>query len=321
MFSIIIVDYNTIEKTLKYIQSIKQAVSNNQLVNYVVIQNGDANKSSTYLNTHCVYINEIYKDENGRTIERYNSDDIEFIYCNANENLGYAKGNNLGAKIAKKLFNDEFIVISNNDLIFEEQLDLIAIKQLFDSRPDISIVGPKVVGLKNDAQTPHKKMSALIRLILWQYLMTLGIKKFRNKLDDIIRTESDTECDWVTGCFFYVRSDDFFECGGFDENTFLYYEEPILSARIKGKTYFYINQKVIHNHSQTIKKNLSNVKNNKYCFDSGFYYYKTYTNTSKIVLHLSKATFYICSFLSRIKYTIMKAAKNLYEEHFKNKHN
>jgi GT2 family glycosyltransferase len=44
--------------------------------------------------------------------------------------------------------------------------------------------------------------------------------------------ESSTEVDQVMGAFFFIRTDLFNQCNGFDEQFFVYYEEVDLSKRI-----------------------------------------------------------------------------------------
>ena len=58
----------------------------------------------------------------------------------------------------------------------------------------------------------------------------LGAARFRQ---DVGRERKSEPVNIVGGCFHLVRVDAFSRCGGFDPRTFLYWEEEILSARLR----------------------------------------------------------------------------------------
>jgi GT2 family glycosyltransferase len=216
--------------------------------------------------------------------------------------MGYARGNNLGVRIAQAVWGDFGYIISNNDLVFPQGLDLSVATRLFESNSAIGIIGPAVTTPDGVNQSPQAWASPFRRLIVdyWKRFIAAflkGDKKTRYLLkhcNDVVADAPDGECAWVSGCFFLARGEAFHKAGMFDENTFLYGEEMILSRRMERAGYcvWYSSAlKVIHNHAQTTKKSVSIIAGRELDFRAVWYYYKNYTNTSPLLLTLARWNF------------------------------
>ncbi len=83
------------------------------------------------------------------------------------ENLGFAKGNNLGAEFLNRVIHCEHILFSNNDIIIQPQADLSPLTSILDKNPSVGVVGPAVVGLDGHHQSPHRKVVTAYRQIGW----------------------------------------------------------------------------------------------------------------------------------------------------------
>ena len=95
----------------------------------------------------------------------------------------------------------------------------------------------------------------------------------------------------VKGCFFIIDSKALEKINYLDENTFLYYEENILSQKLKVKGYKTIidNEVIIyHDHEKTIGKNFKNVDKYKIVKQSMMYYEKEYNDASNFQLFILK---------------------------------
>lgn len=293
MYSMIVVDYNTIENTIAYIKRVQEALVTDNKVHYIIVDNGNRTDTVKKLESNFGRGSEENFVETGKNIIRFSSKDATVVYYKANENLGYARGNNIGAKIAEKLFLDVYYIISNNDLIFPEEVQLSHIEKIFKADKKIGIVGPRIVSPRYEIQSPHAKKSAFNKLILWWWIMAIG-GHFSFLIDDICYSQKSSECDWVTGCFFFIKAEAFRQVGMFDESTFLYAEEIILSDRMRAngfRTYFLNELEIVHNHSATIKKHVSALKNAQITFESNYYYYSNYCKTPLGILKFAKINF------------------------------
>ena len=88
----------------------------------------------------------------------------------------------------------------------------------------------------------------------------------------------------VSGCFFCVSGKVLEEVDYFDEATFLYYEEQILSKKLEEKDYQVAvdnNVVIIHNHSVTIDKNINKVNKYKELKKSQRYFVKEYLQATE----------------------------------------
>lgn len=288
MYSVIIVDYKSMNKTIDYIERFREQSINNELNHYIVVDNSPQKQCDIFCGNGYVDKKHIEIDED--VIYVFVKNDEKIYYCFANDNLGYAKGNNLGAKISRALFRDEYYIFSNNDLALKTKFDGEVFNKLFLSNKDIAVIGPRIVGKDGKEQSPHKRISAVIRLIAYYWLYRWP---FRWK-PDYDYNGCSKYCYRVMGCFMIVKAQCFELVGGFDTKTFLFAEEPILSERLLKKhfkTYFYNEWTIVHEHGASIKKIGYVLKSEQWAFDSNCYYYKQYRNVSNVVLFIAKINF------------------------------
>lgn len=285
MISVIIVDYKSIEKTISYIENFKRNIIDNFKYNFIIVDNSPDNGAETYLsaNSKSIVQKRIESDLDLKIFKLYVGD---ICYCYSGSNLGYAKGNNLGAKIATALYRDDFYIISNNDLGFKNKFNFSTFMNIYEQDNQIAVIGPRILGLDSKDQSPYKKIS--VNQMLMAYPWT-RFWPFRSSGDLNIMDRSDY-CYRVMGCFMIIKASAFNAVDGFDPNTFMYGEEMILSERMNSKdfkTYFYIDYEIIHEHGVTVKNTSSILQADKWLFDSLFYYCKEYRNASKLFLKLA----------------------------------
>ena len=119
MVPIIIVDYNSIDKTLQYIRHFSLNCESWEQFIPVIIDNS----LSDYAKIELCKKYKNYKKYN-ITIEKetmmiymFYAEFGKLYYCGTKSNLGYAKGNNLGVKISERLFGSDYYIICNNFFI------------------------------------------------------------------------------------------------------------------------------------------------------------------------------------------------------------
>lgn len=149
------------------------------------------------------------------------------------ENLGFAAGNNLGARHAR----GRMLLMLNPDALpapgaIEEGLTLMA------AHPEVGLGG----GLLIDVQGRHQPSARMFPTLFQEFAVLSGLSakypksRLFGRLD---RTWADPELpariDWVPGAFAFMSADLFREIGGFDERFFLYYEEVDLCRRIQAR--------------------------------------------------------------------------------------
>ena len=230
---IVILNYITWQETNNCIESIQKSIGDSNVQIYVVDNASPNFEKSEFL---C------------------SGENIHFI---ANkENTGYAAGNNVG--IAKALEDDcEYILISNNDILFEKD-SILGMQQYLETHSEYGIVAPCVLDKKKEIQHCHfikrveyKDIWATQTVI--RYLYKKAIDKVCGNCD-LYRSECDIFA--ACGCCFMMSAECAKKVTPLDEKTFLYEEENILGIRMeqKGiKTRYIPYSKVIHNHDQTTK--------------------------------------------------------------------
>lgn len=302
MYSLIIVDYNSIKNTIEYILSCKEKLGIMGASHIVIVQNGAIDGTLEELNSFFGDYEICQINGVGQTLYKFSNDFQEIYYCHSGANLGYAKGNNLAIQIASKIWSDSYYIVSNNDLVFKDTVDLSLISKVFDENSSVGVIGPAIITPQSESQSPRYWQSASHRLIFNHWLSVFGgffglktrMYLFNKYANDTIKDAKSGLCAWVSGCFMFIRAKAFEEAGMFDPNTFLYAEEMILSKRLEraGYSEYYLKEiELIHNHAETTKKTISHFKAVEIDFNANYYFYKNYTNTSFITLFLSKISF------------------------------
>lgn len=173
---------------------------------------------------------------------------IDFIQSRSNK--GYATGNNFGACYAIRTYNPQILYIANPDVLFDEPV-VEKMANAICQHSDVGIVAPLVIQGYNIWNLPgFWGVIESLFLILFN-LDKIRIRRNLQHLDGI------QEVGVVEGSLFAVSVKAFEKVGGFDERTFLYYEENILGHKMKQNGYKVTvlpQERYEHLHSQSIRK-------------------------------------------------------------------
>ncbi len=291
--AIIIVSYKSDERTIQYV--IKE-LSKCSMTKLIVIVNNQATEESS---------KKIAKELAGQVIKEIShivNPNASIFVIHNEENSGYAKGNNLGAKFIKEHFNVKYLLFSNDDIIIKDNDVVEKLVEKIEQHPDVGIIGPKVIGTAGEPQTPYM-YTTFWHEVFWhnwqRYIPFYHPKSLdREKADEGYYYR-------VVGAFFLVRSVDFYNCGMMDPNTFLFYEEQILAERmlsINKRVYYYPDVCAIHIHGQSINNAPKTKQLTNSMFNSCLYYFKQYKSVSSFSILMAK----ICNSI----YVILKSVKN-----------
>ncbi len=233
-------------------------------------------------------------DNSFSNLEKLKSSKVDVISTKSNS--GYAAGNNYGSFYAIKKYQPSHLLIANPDTILNDKL-INEMKLVFSSREHVGIVSGKM------RCNPGKKLPIAWKrpryrdCVLENFIILKSIIGEKNRYCEQYFHENIVEVEALPGSFFMISSHTFNDIGGFDEDTFLYYEENILSYKLnkKGyKNYLLTNYEYIHNHSVTIDKNISSVKHKlKISEKSREIYCKKYLKVNWILCVLLKLSFKI----------------------------
>lgn len=315
MYSLIVVDYNSLEKTIEYIQLCWKFLGEKGAAHVVIVENGTPSNPLELLADNFGETELLRSLEIEQPVYSFEKGNQQVLYCNSGANLGYAKGNNLGVIIASKIWSDPFYIISNNDLVFSKTLDLSVVDHIFDEKPEVGIVGPMVVTPAGEQQSPRILQSAPRRLIVNYWISACGNllgsntgrKLWDKYCNDTVQNAQNGFFDWVTGCFFFVRADAFHRAGMFDNYTFLYAEEMIIAKRLESvgsRVYFCRDVEVIHKHAESTKKALTTFRMAEVDFDANCYFYSRYMGVSKTKITCAKISFALYRVLFHTKQKI-----------------
>lgn len=256
LIGIVILNYNTSNETVKCVESVKNFCDD---YNIYIVDNNSLDNSYEFLS-------EYYK----------NNKNIKILYSKING--GYASGNNIGIEACIE-DNIEYAIISNSDIIFTEN----SIEKLCDYIKNYSntvVIGPQLMDSKMNVMslpfTAHQTLLQYMRL-KHNYNVLLSIEE-ANKYQKVYM---------VSGACFIINIQLFKNMGGFDEGTFLYNEEGIISMQAKIKKYdiFYAPEaKIIHNHGTSTGR--SNLFVEGEILKSGIYYWKKYEHKSDLTILL-----------------------------------
>lgn len=212
--SIILVNYNTQKMTSECIDSIFKYTKGVSF-EIILVDNNSKDGSSKYF-----------------------ANDKRVKFIEAGDNLGFGRANNLGLKYA----TGKYIFFLNTDTLLLNN----AVKLFFDYgeahlNEKIGGVGCLLLGKENQVIHSFAKFPT-ITMVLYNSIFNHILGKFghyRNLLDI---THDDTSkpsfhVDYVTGADLFVAKKVIDECGAFDPDFFMYYEETEMQHRWGRKGY------------------------------------------------------------------------------------
>jgi GT2 family glycosyltransferase len=174
---------------------------------------------------------------------------------------------------------------------------------------DMGAIGPRILDLEGKDQSPMNYCNIWKRIII-PYGFFPFIYPFLAFFSDIVPKATFNAYYRLMGCFVIVKADVFMDVGAFDEGTFLYAEEMILSERMKRlgkKMYFNPNVALIHAHGQVIGKSIGRLRAMHLRIKSELYFYRKYIGVSKLEEILSRLTVIL---FVKCYYPILKLIKN-----------
>jgi GT2 family glycosyltransferase len=224
-FTFVILHYITIVDTIECVESILKNLGN-QKYNVIIVDNGSPDGSGKLL--YQKYLT-------------HNNVNVVLL----DQNLGFAKGLNVGYLIGKYIFASDFVILLNNDTIITQEDFLERINQKFKLE-QFDVLGPDIISLndgghQNPARLQGYSIKELIIFILHILLLLLlnylrvedVLRKIKRRLigeKDLTKVPSDHDLRNVQlhgSCLIfspkYVN-----RFNGLCSKTFMYMEEDIL---------------------------------------------------------------------------------------------
>jgi GT2 family glycosyltransferase len=276
---VVIVNYNNFSDTISYINNclLKQLSVD---LTIAVVDNDSDNESFSKLQ-------EKFWDNPG------------IILIRNKTNTGYSGGNNLGIHSLENS-GCEFILISNNDIEFDDDLLLKKLTVEYRKLDSVAFVAPvmlvngKLSKVHYAWRLPGKMKEILSSTYLLKLIGYFYLKNFYYSIGINEKAALRVEC--LAGSFFMGSSSVFKETGYFDEKIFLYYEETILGHKVKElNKKNYLIQGILYNHFQeySINTRFSYFQKHHMLLESKIYYWKNYCNAGWFFLTILKILYYI----------------------------
>lgn len=276
--SFVILHYLTEQDTIACIESI---LNNVDYQNYsiLVVDNGSPNNSGESL------------------MLRYQHNSKVDIILTDN-NLGFAKGNNVGFFKAKYEYHADFVILMNNDTIIEQKDFLDKVVSKYNSKK-YAVMGPNIISTvdnyhqnpqpfriltKKDAWYQLTRHSALLLLnyLKLEPLIKKILKKIKQEKEFITRHKKElTDVQLHGSCLIfspiYIQ-----KFNGLYEKTFMYFEEDILFYLCKKnnlKTFYAPDLVIYHKEDSATNEYLkNNLQKNRFI----------YKHSLKSIFHLLK---------------------------------
>ena len=229
--TIIIVNHHHQNSIVELISSIKKFPSFKRK-KIIFIQN----KKSIFIDNYLRQFDNIYL---------FNNDKIK----------GFSENVNYGIKKAIELFNSEYFLLLNPDIVIKNDFLKEFVHQSEENK-NIGIIGPQLLNKDYSIQYSSRKFYTLI-YIFWRMFRLSNI--FSSKIEDnILMVNADrlkiNKVDWITGAAMFFSRRFISDVGFFDqENFFMYGEDQDICLRAWKNNYEVIynpNGICIHNYGR-----------------------------------------------------------------------
>lgn len=227
----VLLNYRDYELTVRAAESIIDKLDGENYT-IVIVENGSNNESAKYLAEYCA-----------------GKDRVNLVV--SDENLGFARGNNLGINYAKRHYSFQYLITMNSDVVLLQSKLFESIDQIYNETR-FGALGPLVLDGESrfdfspiptvDKTRAHKLLrkfklkdklltGRLGTMILW--ILRLKGKVVQHSSCDSIYYITPHSNVTISGCFMVFSPKFFQKFDGFNENTFLFWEEAILKLQME----------------------------------------------------------------------------------------
>ena len=268
------------------------------MVDVVVLNYNDAITTIDFINhvkdfesiSHIMIVDNASTDDSFEKLSLYKNDRIHLVLSPTNG--GYGAGNNLGIKELYRLYNSEYILLANPDVIIEEKA-IIATETFLRSHQNYALAAPYMC--KPDGTKTLNSAGRIPKP--YQYALTLGVlySKFKHpgRYSELpVVTDEYKDVGMLAGSCFMMNAKLMINHGMYDEKMFLFCEEVVLGIKMRDAGYkvaLLPNESFIHNHSVSINKTYkSEIAKKKILVNSKMYVLENYYHLRPIQLFITK---------------------------------
>jgi len=252
-FSIIIINYNTLEYTQNCLDSIFANLPV-EMFELILVDNNSP-------------------DGSGQILKEKYCDRVKTILNN--QNLGFGAANNQGAKIAQ----GEYLWFLNSDTLIDN-VNLEEIDKIFKNNQKLGVTSVDLL-MEN-----RKRQS-------YAFGEFLSLKNLLKRGNNIGKECSGYyKVDWLTGASMIVRREIFNKVSGFDEKFFMYFEDMDLCKRIKEsgfEIWFLKSYSIIHFGGKSAV-NFEKMKSDYY-ISQDYFFLKHYGKFQKFFVRLLRSIY------------------------------
>lgn len=226
--SCVILNYNDAESTLNLVLSIK---------GYSLID-------------HIVVVDNCSTDNSWEVLSRQGNDKVHVL--KSPRNGGYGFGNNVGLRYSADVLHVGYSVVANPDVFFDEDCVTKFVRTLQEDS-SVAVVSAKQ---SNSSDCAWKDCSVLQYVLATSLFFEVWLK-IRSYPSNYFKGKDSVPVFAVPGSLLMVDLKKMLEYGLYDEDFFLYYEEPVLAQKFAEagfKTILRLDCSYEHNHHVSISK-------------------------------------------------------------------
>lgn len=236
---------------------------------------------------HIVIVDNCSEDDSYIELQALVSNKVTLI--RSDKNGGYGYGNNFGTKYIKRHFSTKYVLLSNPDVVFSNELIKRFILTM-KKQPQLAVVS----AIQHDINNQRIRDLAWKVPTSFEYAVSNSgrLSRFFSSNYELDFKKSEQYVDCVPGALLLYDIDKFLAVGGYDEEMFLFGEETTLGFKLKEKNYktlLILDDYYKHEHSVSISKSISQKsKQLEILYKSRLLFMKKYLKSNALFLSLAR---------------------------------
>lgn len=226
--SCVILNYNDASTTISLVECIKDYT----LLDYIVV------------------VDNCSTDDSWGKLQSCKNDKVHVIQ--SPRNGGYGSGNNVGLRYSSEILKADYSIVANPDVQFDEE----CVEKLLQTLQEDSSSAVVSARQSNSPDCAWKNCSILQYILATSLIFEVWLKiRFYPK--KYFKGKDSVSVFAVPGSLLMVDLKKMLKYGMYDEEFFLYYEEPILAQKLADaglKTVLRLDCSYVHNHHVSISK-------------------------------------------------------------------